>query len=46
VLVLCDEEIVEHISMIQESDTKLWIFEVMDSMKHDKFIIVLMRDGK
>jgi hypothetical protein len=26
---LCDEQVVEHISMIEEGNAKLWIFEVI-----------------
>lgn len=39
---LCDEQIVEHISMINEEDAKLWIFEVMNSVSQNEFISVLV----
>jgi hypothetical protein len=39
---LCDEQVVEHISMIEEGNAKLWIFEVMASVNHEEFISVLV----
>jgi hypothetical protein len=39
---LCDEQIVEHISMINEDNAKLWIFEVMNSISKKEFIKVLV----
>ena len=36
---LCDEQIVEHISMIQAVNAKVWIFELMDSVRDRKSVV-------
>ena len=39
---LCDEQLTEHVSMIQEEDAKLWIFEVMNTVSRPEFISILV----
>jgi hypothetical protein len=42
VWVLVDEEITEHLINVQESDARSWIFSLIETLKHDDLIRVLV----
>jgi hypothetical protein len=42
VWVLVDEEITEHLIIVQESDARSWIFSLIETLKHDDLIRVLV----
>jgi hypothetical protein len=38
---LTDEELAEHFCQSSEEDARLWIFEMMNSVKHEEFISII-----
>jgi hypothetical protein len=39
---LAEDELAKHVCQSSEEDAKLWILEMMDSVKHEDFISILV----